>query len=218
MIDWAEHVEREERRYDDGVARLPDDPDALQKQLVRVANAATGAGLAELMRGRRAEASGWFRRAAERYRESFENAPAGSWGRPIGAVKARVLAEDDEGAEADALWSLAQSPAVSESPIGRYAAVLALLVLGRDEEAAPLARDLGAEAAERFPAEVAAALLGLAERDESRYADGLAGTLRSFEDRKEYLEDVPVADTVLVLDALAATRGMAVRPSSVVLP
>jgi hypothetical protein len=33
--------------------------------------------------------------------------------------------------------------------------------------------------------------------------------LDSFEAREEYLEDVPVADTVLVLQALARERGLA---------
>ena len=45
----------EEERYRDGQARLPDvdDPDARQKQLTRMGNAAGGAGLALLMQGAR---------------------------------------------------------------------------------------------------------------------------------------------------------------------
>ena len=46
------------------------------------------------MAGRPEEASEWLQRAAERYRESIAGAPAGSWGRPIGAMKALVLAGD----------------------------------------------------------------------------------------------------------------------------
>jgi hypothetical protein len=42
--------------------------------------------------------------------------------------------------------------------------------------------------------------------------------LASFVDRDEYLEGVPVADTVLVLEALAEPRGLAVRPRSPLLP
>ena len=38
------------------------------------------------------------RGAAERYRESFADAPPGSWGRPIGAIKALLLAGDWDGA------------------------------------------------------------------------------------------------------------------------
>lgn len=150
-MDWDDHAEREEERYADGIARVPDDPDGRQKQLVRVAMAATGAGLARLMQGRGAEAAGWLARSAERFRESFADAPPGSWGRLIGAVKARLLAGDDEGAAADAAWALRQEPAGSESPIGRYAAVLALLALDRDAEALPLADALCGEPEAAFP-------------------------------------------------------------------
>lgn len=218
MAAWREHVEREEGRYRDGCSRLPAEPDARQKQLVRVANAAWGAALARLMAGSRDEAVGWFLEAAARYRESFEGAPPGSWGRPIGALKARVLAGDGPGAGRDARWTLALDAAETDSPIGRYAAVLALLVLAFDARAARLAGSLQGEPADRFPGEVADALRGLAEGDRELYADGLARTLRSFEAREAYLEDVPVADTVLVLEALAGLRGMAVQPSSVLLP
>ena len=110
-MDWDEHAEREEARYADGLARLPADPDGRQKQLVRVAMAATGAGLARLMQGRRAEAAGWLARSAERFRESYSDAPPESWGRPIGAIKARVIAGDREGAAGDAGWALEQEPA-----------------------------------------------------------------------------------------------------------
>ena len=42
--------------------------------------------------------------------------------------------------------------------------------------------------------------------------------LESFETRDDYLEDIPVADTVLVLQALAARRNMAADLSSELLP
>jgi len=116
---------------------LPDssDPDARQKQLTRMGNAAGGAGLALLMEGRRDEASEWLHRAAEVYRESIADAPAGSWGRPIGAMKALVIADDWPAAEDAATWTLELGAGEAESPIGRYAAALALLILGRDHEA-----------------------------------------------------------------------------------
>lgn len=217
-VDWDEHAEREEGRYADGVARLPDDPDARQKQLVRIAAAASGAGLARLMQGRRAEAVGWLARAAERFRESAEHAPPDSWGRPIGAMKARLLAGDGEGAEADARWALELGAAETGSPIGRYAAGLALLVLGQDEEAGTLAAGLREEPADAFPREVADALAALAVRDAGDYADAAGRVLRSFEEREAYLEDIPVADTVVVLEMLAEARGIAARPVSALLP
>src|SRR5204862_142765 len=133
--------EREVERYRDGEDRLPDasDPDARQRQLTRMGNAAGGAGLALLMAGRAGEASEWLHRAAERYRESITDAPAGRWGRPIGAMKALLIAGDRAGAEEAARWALELGASTAESPIGRYAGTLALLVLGRDADARPLA-------------------------------------------------------------------------------
>src|SRR5439155_14903719 len=94
VTSWSRHVEREIERYRDGESRLPDaeDSDARQRQLTRLGNAAGGAGLALLMDGRADKASEWLHRAAERYRESMAQAPPGSWGRPIGAMKALLLA------------------------------------------------------------------------------------------------------------------------------
>lgn len=216
-MQWDEHAEREEARYAEGLDRVPAEPDGRQKQLVRVAMAATGAGLARLMQGRRAEAAGWFARSAERFRESYADAPPESWGRLIGAAKARVLAGDWEGAAADAEWALAEGSARSESPIGRYAAALALLVLGRDSEAVPLAEALRADG-DSFPRPVADALAGLAAGDAAGYRDAIAAVLASFEERDAYLEDIPVADTVVVLEALAGRRGLAARLRSPLLP
>jgi hypothetical protein len=217
-VDWEAVAEREEGRYADGMERLPDEPDSRQRQLVRVAAAATGAGLARLMQRRRAEAAGWLARSAERFRESFADAPPESWGRLIGAVKARLLAGDLRGAQTDARWALEQQPGGASSPIGRYAAALAQLTLGEDEEAGRLAAGLQAEPPEAFPREVADALASLAGRDAKGYRDALGRLLKSFEEREAYLEDVPVADTVIVLEALAEARDLAVRPTSPLLP
>jgi hypothetical protein len=214
-MDWDAHAEREEERYSDGLARLPEDLDGRQKQLVRVAMAAGGAGLARLMQGRLAEAAGWLSRSAERYRESFEGAPPGSWGRLIGAVKSRILAGDWEGALEDARWALEQRPQDSDSPIGAYAAVLASLTLAEDEQAATLAPALRREG---FPEAVGDALASLSAHDRGAYADAVARVLESFETREDYLEDIPVADTVLVLEALASRRGLAADLESPLLP
>lgn len=218
MVDWREHEERELGRYEDGSARLPDaeDSDQRQRQLTRLGNAAGGLGLTLLLQGRTEEAAGWLARAAERYRESYADAPPGSWGRLIGAVKARVLAGDRAGAVDDARWALGERPQEAESPIGRYAGTLALLVLGRDEEARRLAESLRGRG--DFPRDVAAALAALAAGDGAAYADAAASVLRSFETRTEYLEDVPAADTVIVLQALAARRGLAAELASPLLP
>jgi hypothetical protein len=218
VVDWAEHARREDSRYRDGEERLPGvgDGDARQRQLARMGNAAAGAGLARLMDGDTAAAGEWFSRAVERYRESYALAPAGSWGRPIAILKARLLAGDWNGAAADAAWTLEEGAAESESPIALYAATLALLVLGRDQEARSLADTLRTGAA--FPAPVGDALAFLAAGDPIGYIEAIERVLESFESRDDYLEDLPVADTVIVLQALAARRDLAAELSSPLLP
>ncbi len=215
---WQEHFERERARYEDGQARLPDaeDPDARQRQLTRMGNAAGGAGLALLMQGRGDEAAEWFARAAERYRESFADAPPGSWGRPIGAIKARVLARDWPGAEGEALWAVEAGAAEAESPIGRYAACLALLVLDRDAEARVHAEAIRIR--DDFPRDVGDALAFIAAQEVVGYTEAIESVLESFETREEYLEDIPVADTVLALQAFAGRRGIAAELRSELLP
>jgi hypothetical protein len=217
-VEWAEHVEREDERYRDGQARLPDldDPDVRQKQLTRMGNAAGGAGLALLMQRRDGEATEWFSLAAERYRESFPDAPPGSWGRPIGAIKNLLLGGDWEGAEAAAEWALTEGAHAAESPIGKYAACLALLVLERDREARVLADDLRTH--DGFPTDVADALAMIAAQDVAGYVFAVESVLESFETRDEYLEDIPVADTVIVLQTLAIQRDMAAELESPMLP
>jgi hypothetical protein len=218
VTPWSAHVDREVARYRDGEARLPDapDPDSRQRQLTRMGNAAGGAGLSLLMAGSQDEASEWLYRAAARYRESIVDAPAGSWGRPIGAMKALVLAYDWPSAEGAARWALELGAGEAESPIGRYAAALALLILGRDHEAVIHADAI--RTSDDFPHDVGDALALLAARDLVGYTYAVESVLESFETRDEYLEDVPIADTVLVLQALAARRGLAVVLSSSLLP
>jgi hypothetical protein len=216
VADWREIVEREDARFADGRARLPDDPDVRQRQLTRVGNAAYGGGLAALMLG---DAEGARRRlgeAARAYRESFGEAPPGSWGRPIGAIKARVLADDWTGARDDAAWALGAGAEAAESPIGRYAAALALDVLERYEDARVHADAIRIR--DDFPQEVGDALAFVAAGDVPGYVEAVEQVLESFETREEYLEDVPVADTVLVLQALAGRRGMAADLRSPLLP
>ena len=206
--DWEERAERAIERYEDGVARLPDDGDERQRQLTRMGNAAWAAGLSFLMAGRRDDAVSWLLRAAERYRESWPLAPPGSWGRPIGAMKARLIAGDRAGAEADARWALGAGASGSESPIGRYAAALSHLVLAADAEAGEEAGALRGR--DDFPAPVAEALAALAARDATSYETAIRALLAGFEAREEFLEDIPVADTVIVLQTLARERGLTV--------
>jgi hypothetical protein len=191
-MDWRERYERAAARYAAGETRELD-----ERQLVQLANAAWAAGLCLLMDGDREAAAVWLRRAAERYRESWS---PGAWGRPIGAMKALLIAGDD--ADEAARWALDAGAAEAESPIGRYAGALALLVLGRDEEA----REVAATLADGFPSDVADALAALAASDADAYSAAVASVRRSFEGREQFLEDVPVPDTTLALDVLASRR------------
>lgn len=214
--DWEEVARRAAERHDDGLARLPVAADERQRQLTRTGNAAWAAGLSFLMLGRGDEARSWLLRAAERYRESWPDAPSGSWGRPIGAMKSRLIAGDLAGAREDARWALAAGAAAAESPIGRYAAALAQLVRGEDAAAGTLAAPLRER--DDFPRPVADALVALATSDGTCLESALRTLVADFEARTEFLEDVPVADTVLALQALAAERGIAVDVESSMLP
>jgi hypothetical protein len=236
-VDWRERYERAAARYAAGETRELD-----ERQLVQLANAAWAAGLSLLMAGDRQGAAEWLRRSAARYRESWEAGSAtDAWGRPIGALKALLIAGDD--ASETAHWTLetclgisyrdmstsvnedtaepARRPSdggngpggtrlgisyrdMSVSPIGRYAGAVALLVLGRDEEAAAVVATLD----EDFPREVAAVLAALAARDAQAYRVAAGAIRRSFARRADFLEDIPVPDTALALDALAARRGL----------
>ena len=210
-MTWSEQAEAAIARYEAGEQRGLD-----QRQLTQLANAAWAAGLCLLMDNRRDDAAEWLRRAAARYRESWEaGAPADSWGRPIAAMKALLIAGDD--ASHPAQWALDAGAAEAESPIGRYATTLACLVLSRDVAARIAAETLVDR--DDFPRDVADALLMIAGLDRNEYAADVFSVLESFEQRDDFLEDVRVADTVLVLQALAAAREMAIElPESELLP
>jgi hypothetical protein len=216
MVDWEERVARAVERCEDGLARLPEEPDERQRQLTRMGNASWAAGLSLLMLGRREEGDAWLLRAADRYRESWPDAPAGSWGRPIGAMKSRLIAGDIEGARADARWALEAGAAESESPIGRYAAALAHLVLGEDAAARHLVSTLLGR--DDFPSTVAESVAELSAGDPRGYEAAIHTLVEDFEAREEFLEDVPVADTVLALEVLADERGLAVEVVSPMVP
>jgi hypothetical protein len=206
-VDWREQAESAFVRYRDGETRLRDDKqDPRQRQLTRLGNTAWAAGLCLLMGGDRGASNEWLRRAAARYRESWQDAPPDSWGRPIGAMKALLLA--GENATEAAEWALAAGAADSASPVGRYAGTLALLVLGRDLDARVLASTLRDR--DDFPRDVADALTTIAAQDRVGYLIAIEDVLESFEQRTDFLEDVAVADTVLVLQLLAAARDTAV--------
>ena len=119
-------------------------------------------------------------------------------------LKASLLAHDDEAVDELARWTLELGTAAAESPIGRYAATLALLALGRWAEARHVAESLRSR--DDFPHDVADALAFIAAHDVIGYCESVESVVTSFETRDEFLEDAAVPDTALVLAALARRR------------
>jgi hypothetical protein len=150
---------------------------------------------------------------AELYRRSWEAAPPRSFGRLIGMLKAAVLAGQGEGAAAYVRGAIG---AAGDSPSASYALALAALVEGDDELAARAAAAMrsGSEAFDR----TAEAIVALAGGDGGRYEAALGAILADFEAREEHLTGVPIADTALVLERLAARRGLATAPRSPLMP
>jgi hypothetical protein len=196
-MNWIPVAHEKQARYEAQHGELD------ERSLVRKGNTAYAAGLALLMAGDPAFAD-WFRRAAARWRESWSGGE--SWGRPIGALKASLLAHDEAAVDEVARWTLELGSATAVSPIGRYAAALALLALERWREGRHVAESL--RGVDDFPQDVAGALAYIAAHDVVGYIEAVESVVTSFETRAEHLEDVPVADTALVLQELARKRGI----------
>jgi tetratricopeptide (TPR) repeat protein len=178
-------------------------------------NAAYGAGLALLMAGDAERAREWFGRAVAAYHDSWADAAPDAWGRPIATMKARLLAS--ESAEDEARWALDLGAADAPTAIGHYAAALACLILGEDDDARVHADAIRTR--DDFPAPVGDALAMIsAGTDAVGFVEAIEAVLESFESRDEYLEDVPVADTVIVLTKLAEQRGLPADLDSPLLP
>jgi hypothetical protein len=207
-MDWIPFVRERQSRFAEQHGELD------ERSLVRKGNVAYAAALGLLM-ARDPDAAEWFDRAAATWRESWQGGE--SWGRPIGAIKASLLARDEPAAEQYSQWALDAGAARAESPIGRYAATLALLVLARWADARQVADTLRGR--DDFPQDVAGALAYISAHDVVGYAEAIESVVESFETRTEYLEDARVADTALVLDLLARRRGIELDlPDSDVLP
>lgn len=198
-MDWIPIADDKLRRYAEGEAHELD-----ERAAVRQGNVAYAAAEALLMAGR-PDAADWFRRAAADWRRSWDLGEGReAWGRPIGALKASVLAGDEAAVEELARWALELGTAEAESPIGRYAGTLALLALRHWAEARLVASTLRER--DDFPRDVADALACIAAHDVVGVEEAIESVVTSFETREGYLEDMAVADTALVLQRLAARR------------
>ena len=154
-----------------------------------------------------------MRMAAERYRGSWEAAPPTAYGRLVGMLKAAVIAGD---AGDEAAYARAELAAAGASPTASYALAIAALVLG-DDDGARAAAGRMRDGSGPF-ARAADAVAALARGDGSAYATALAAIVADFAARDEHLTGVPIADTALMLERLAAPRGLAAHPQTPLLP
>jgi hypothetical protein len=184
------------------------------REIMRAAIARDGDAQRALRDGEAQAAQSAFTDAAALYRESWEAAPPGGYGRIVGMLKSAVLAGG--GAE-QATYALAElGDEGRDSPTASYARAIAALILGDDAAADENAGAMrsGSDAFGRAADAVAA----LAEHDQPAYGAAVGAIVRDFEAREEHLTGVPIADTALMLERLAEGRGMAARVNSALLP
>jgi hypothetical protein len=154
-----------------------------------------------------------LREAAQLYRRSWEQAGPRSFGRLIGMLKAAVLAGGGSEQAAYVRRALGDE---ADSPVASYALALACLVEGDDERARAAAAGMrgGSEPLDR----AADAIEALADRDRRAYEAALRAIVADFESREQHVTGVPIADTALMVQRIAAGRGMAVELASPLLP
>jgi len=150
-----------------------------------------------------------YRAARDAYLASHAETGPQSWGRLIGALKMAILADD--GVEGVARQALAETVS-AESPAAAYARALAAVAVGEPPDVTAM---LDAGGAFRQTGE---ALAALGEVDAPAYRRYLEAIVADFAGRDQHLSGVAVADTAMVLERLAESRGIAARPSSPLVP
>lgn len=175
--------------------------------------AADGEAFQALFAGRIADAHASLEVAAVLYRASWEAAPPRSFGRLVAYLKSAVLAGEPEGAAGYVRAALGDG---CDSPTSCYALALAALIEEDDDAAARAAG--GMTGGEEPFARAAEALAALAARDRERYGRAVRAIVADFEGRSEHLTGVAIADTAMLMEALAERRGMPERPASELLP
>jgi hypothetical protein len=153
-----------------------------------------------------------FRAAAGRYRASWEAAPPRAYGRLVGELKAAVLGGEAVAAATHARAAIGKP----DSPTSAYALAIAALVEGDDATASAAAEAMrgGSDAFAR----AADAVSALAAGDGAAYARAVGAIVADFEERERHLTGVAIADTALMLERLAAERGLQAGIRSRVLP
>jgi hypothetical protein len=190
--------------------------DGEHRELMMAAIVIEGEAHGSLLAGDQDAARAAYARAVQKYRASWALAPPKSYGRLVGLLKAAVLAGQAEAAAKEVRSELDGDEDAEGSPVASYVLAVAAVILGDDEQAAVRAARMEprGEAFER----TAVALKALAARDADAYAAALAAIEADFAARTDHLTGVPIADTAVMLELLADERGMAVRPSSPLVP
>lgn len=187
--------------------------DGRHRELLSEAIALEGDAHRALLSGDDASARDALRAASDRYRASWDAAPPDAFGRLVGMVKAAVLAGEATTAARFVRSAVGDEPS---SPTSAYALGIAALVEGDDALAARAAEAMrgGSEAFGRAADGIAAVAAG----DGAAYAAAVEAIVADFAAREEHLTGVPIADTALVLERLAAPRGLTSGVHSPLLP
>lgn len=180
--------------------------------LMREAVRADGEAYRALLAGDAAAARRHLGEAVERYRASWRQAPPRSYGRLVAALKSAVIA----GGGADVAEEVRREVTAGDSPTACYALAVAALVVGDDAAVAPLAA--GMRAGDPPFRRAGDALEAIAARDAAGYGAAVRAIVDDFAARDAHLTGVPIADTAVLLEHLAADRGMAARPASPLMP
>jgi hypothetical protein len=186
------------------------------RDLMLAAIAAEGRAHAALLAGDHDGARRAYAEAVDAYRASWKLAPPRSYGRLVGLLKAAVLGGAAQPAADEVREALRDDPDADGSPVAAYVRAVAALVAGDDEEVAARAATMEPRG-EAF-ARTAAALRALAACDPEAYAAALVAIEADFAARAEHLTGVAIADTAVMLELLAAKRGLAARPDSPLVP
>jgi hypothetical protein len=190
--------------------------DGEHRDLMMAAIAAEGRAHAALLAGDLQAARRIYAEAADGYRASWALAPPKSYGRLVGLLKAAVIGGAARPAADEVREALRDDPDADGSPVAAYVRAVAAVIAGDDDAVPALAATMEArgEAFER----TAAALRALAAGDGEAYAAALTGIEADFAGRDAHLTGVAIADTAVMLELLAAERGIAVRPDSPLVP
>ena len=190
--------------------------DGEHRELMIAAIATEGEAHAALLAGDHDAARASYARAVEQYRASWALAPPKSYGRLVGLLKAAVLADQAEAAAKEVRAELDGDEDAEGSPVASYVLAVAAVILGGDDEVAVRAARMEprGEAFER----TAIALRAIAAGDAGAYEVALTAIEADFASRDDHLTGVAIADTAVMLELLAGERGMAVKPSSPLVP